>query len=90
MLLRRYILLCFKIDLSVLAVRSLPSYSAWSCLVVAGVGLFSSWWLICSERKVLLGGILQLVRSVYQPPASSTFLSKQTSHQQSASSTFLL
>jgi hypothetical protein len=25
----------------------------------------------------------------YQPPASSTFLSKQTSHQQPASSTFL-
>jgi hypothetical protein len=29
------------------------------------------------------------VRSVYQPPASSTFLSEQTSHQQPASSTFL-
>jgi hypothetical protein len=26
----------------------------------------------------------------YQPPASSTFLSQQTSHQQSVSSTFLL
>jgi hypothetical protein len=28
-------------------------------------------------------------RSAYQPPASSTFLSQQTSHQQPASSTFL-
>jgi hypothetical protein len=32
---------------------------------------------------------LRPVRLVYQPPASSTFLSKQTSHQQPASSTFL-
>jgi hypothetical protein len=31
----------------------------------------------------------RLVRLAYQPPASSTFLSKQTSHQQPASSTFL-
>jgi hypothetical protein len=31
----------------------------------------------------------QPVRSAYQPPASSTFLSEQISHQQSASSTFL-
>jgi hypothetical protein len=29
------------------------------------------------------------VRLAYHPPASSTFLSEQTSHQQSASSTFL-
>jgi hypothetical protein len=29
------------------------------------------------------------VRLAYQPPASSTFLSEQTSHQQLASSTFL-
>jgi hypothetical protein len=29
------------------------------------------------------------VRLAYQPPASSTFLSEQTSHQQPASSTFL-
>jgi hypothetical protein len=29
------------------------------------------------------------VRLAYQPPASSTFLSEQTSHQQSANSTFL-
>jgi hypothetical protein len=29
------------------------------------------------------------VRLAYQPPASSTFLSEQTSHQQQASSTFL-
>jgi hypothetical protein len=32
---------------------------------------------------------LQHVRSAYQPPASSTFLSEQTSHQQLASITFL-
>jgi hypothetical protein len=31
---------------------------------------------------------LQPVRSAYQPPASSTFLSKQISHQQPASSIF--
>jgi hypothetical protein len=31
----------------------------------------------------------QPVRSAYQPPASSTFLSEQISQQQSASSTFL-
>jgi hypothetical protein len=29
------------------------------------------------------------VRLAYQPPASSTFLSEQTSHQQPANSTFL-
>jgi hypothetical protein len=32
---------------------------------------------------------LRPVRLAYQPPASSTFLSEQTSHQQPASSTFL-
>jgi hypothetical protein len=32
---------------------------------------------------------LQPVRLAYQPPASSTFLSQQTSHQQPANSTFL-
>jgi hypothetical protein len=31
----------------------------------------------------------QPVRSAYQPPTSSTFLSEQISHQQPASSTFL-
>jgi hypothetical protein len=31
----------------------------------------------------------QTVRLAYQPPASSTFLSQQTSNQQPASSTFL-
>jgi hypothetical protein len=31
---------------------------------------------------------LRPVRLSYQPPANSTFLSEQTSHQQSASSTF--
>jgi hypothetical protein len=32
---------------------------------------------------------LRPVRFVYQPPASSIFLSEQISHQQSANSTFL-
>jgi hypothetical protein len=32
----------------------------------------------------------QRVGSAYQPPASSSFLSEQTSHHQSVSSTFLL
>jgi hypothetical protein len=32
---------------------------------------------------------LRPVRLAYQPPASSTFLSEQTSHEQSASSTLL-
>jgi hypothetical protein len=32
---------------------------------------------------------LRRVRLAYQPPASSTFLSEQTSHQQPASSSFL-
>jgi hypothetical protein len=36
-------------------------------------------WQISSQLKAL----------AYQPPASSTFLSEQTSHQQPASSTFL-
>jgi hypothetical protein len=31
----------------------------------------------------------RLVRLVYQPPASGTFLSQQTSHQQPANSTLL-
>jgi hypothetical protein len=33
---------------------------------------------------------LQPLRSAYQPPGSSTFLSEQTIHQQPANSTFLL
>jgi hypothetical protein len=36
-----------------------------------------------------LGAVKHVVRLAYQPPASSTFLSEQTSHQQPASSTFL-
>jgi hypothetical protein len=32
--------------------------------------------------------MLRPVRLAYQPPASSTFLSEQTSHQQPANSTF--
>jgi hypothetical protein len=50
-------------------------------------------WLIQHSvltYQMLVGaGLLQLVRSAYQPPASSTFLSEQTSHQQPANSTFL-
>jgi hypothetical protein len=34
-------------------------------------------------------GISRPVRFAYQPPASSTFLSEQTSHQQPANNTFL-
>jgi hypothetical protein len=41
--------------------------------------------LYTEERMCLLCP----VRLAYQPPANSTFLSKQTSHQQPASSTFL-
>jgi hypothetical protein len=33
--------------------------------------------------------VMHPVRLAYQPPASSTFLSQQTSHQQPASNTFL-
>jgi hypothetical protein len=36
-----------------------------------------------------INGIIHPVRLPYQPPANSTFLSKQTSHQQPASNTFL-
>jgi hypothetical protein len=42
-----------------------------------------------TETKNLYSPSLQPVRLAYQPPASSTFLSEQTSHQQPASSTFL-
>jgi hypothetical protein len=43
--------------------------------------------LIADRREFSAGN--QPVRLAYQPPASSTFLSEQTSHQQPASSTFL-
>jgi hypothetical protein len=36
-----------------------------------------------------LTSVVRPVRLAYQPPASSTFLSEQTSHQQPVSSTFL-
>jgi hypothetical protein len=43
------------------------------------------------QRKIHLRGytIKRCVRLAYQPPASSTFISQQTSHQQPANSTFL-
>jgi hypothetical protein len=41
------------------------------------------------EDKLEVHGDLRPVRLAYQPPASSTFLSEQTSHQQPASSTLL-
>jgi hypothetical protein len=41
------------------------------------------------DISMLYAPALQPVRSDYQPPASSTFLSEQISHQQSGSSTFL-
>jgi hypothetical protein len=42
-----------------------------------------------SFRFLIMKTNSQPVRSAYQPPASSTFLSEQISQQQSASSTFL-
>jgi hypothetical protein len=36
-----------------------------------------------------ISGLIQPVRSAYQPPASSTFLSEQISHQQPTNRTFL-
>jgi hypothetical protein len=39
--------------------------------------------------KLMAFAGIQPVRLAYQPPASSTFLSQQTSHQQPASSIFL-
>jgi hypothetical protein len=62
---------------------------------------YCGWWNFrCIFKKESLGGTSkcrvarfttneQPVRSAYQPPASSTFLSEQTSHQQPASSTLL-
>jgi hypothetical protein len=42
------------------------------------------------ERSRQKSDMLQrLVRLAYQPPASSTFLSKQISHQEPANNTFL-
>jgi hypothetical protein len=38
---------------------------------------------------MMRAGGVQPVRLAYQPPASSIFLSQQTSHQQPANSTFL-
>jgi hypothetical protein len=38
-------------------------------------------------QQSVLGTEALFVRLAYQPPASGTFLSEQTSHQQSASST---
>jgi hypothetical protein len=49
--------------------------------------------MMCTISHCILQGCSdahgQPVRLAYKPPASSTFLSEQTSHQQSASSTFL-
>jgi hypothetical protein len=45
--------------------------------------ILKSWW---DQTQT---GNLRPVRLAYQPPASSTFLSEQSSHQQPASSTFL-
>jgi hypothetical protein len=42
-----------------------------------------------SATRMQTGKYIRPVRLAYQPPASSTFLSQQTSHQQSAISTFL-
>jgi hypothetical protein len=73
-------------------------------LLVAGLFWEKStaaWWLISqTNRAGSIDATFWLlvrattknnrhVRLAYQPPASSTFLSEQTSHQQPASSTFL-
>jgi hypothetical protein len=44
---------------------------------------------VVNITKTLIELDCQPVRSAYQPPASSTFLSEQTSQQQPANSTFL-
>jgi hypothetical protein len=44
---------------------------------------------ISNQPTLLFSQNKRPVRSAYQPPASSTFLSQQTSHQQPANSTFL-
>jgi hypothetical protein len=41
-------------------------------------------------RTISIASTIHPVRLAYQPPANSTFLSEQTNHQQTASSTFLL
>jgi hypothetical protein len=56
-----------------------------------GVRACYSWSLTAPRWSRWLGGSCSLffIHLAYQPPASSTFLSEQTSHQQPASSTFL-
>jgi hypothetical protein len=44
---------------------------------------------VLAKYDLLCGTHLRPVRLAYQPPASSTFLSQQTSHQQPASSALL-
>jgi hypothetical protein len=44
---------------------------------------------LCNVIYKVISKCLRPVRLAYQPPASSTFLSEQTSHQQPANSTFL-
>jgi hypothetical protein len=43
----------------------------------------------CWKKKKVDYKNIRPVRLAHQPPASSTFLSEQTSHQQPANSTFL-
>jgi hypothetical protein len=50
--------------------------------------LFQIFFSIFSVIKIAVG-CLRLVRLAYQPPASTTFLSEQTSHQQPTNNTFL-
>jgi hypothetical protein len=45
--------------------------------------------MICDSPSIPAMLDMRPVRLAYQPPASSTFLSEQTSHQQPANNTFL-
>jgi hypothetical protein len=56
-------------------------------LIISGIKMYRKLpsYLTCIWSKL----DVQPVRSAYQPPASSTFLSEQTSHHQPANCTFL-
>jgi hypothetical protein len=54
-----------------------------------GLGLVLGFYSNCLGLWLLVLPNVRPVRLAYQPPGNSTFLSQQTSHQQSASSTFL-
>jgi hypothetical protein len=71
------------IDFLIISTCWLARYFRWHGRVI------NSWrfvWMHAFFPEIML----QPVRSAYPPPATSTFLSEQTSHQQPASSTTLL